>query len=121
RHRQAGLAEAEDEHRGVFEEFHQRSFRLARPIRQSSIVTIQNRTTTWVSFQPDFSKWWCSGAILKKRRPSPYFLRVYLNQPTCTITDKASTTKMPPMMASTISWRTMTAMVPSAPPSASAP
>ena len=38
-----------------------------------------------------------------------------------TVTDSASTTKMPPMMASTISWRTMTAMVPSAAPSASAP
>ena len=37
------------------------------------------------------------------------------------MTESASTTKMPPMMASTISWRTMTAMVPSAPPSASAP
>ena len=32
------------------------SFRLARPIRHSSIVMIQKRTTTWVSVQPDFSK-----------------------------------------------------------------
>ncbi|CAM5193994.1 hypothetical protein CDEF62S_04251 [Castellaniella defragrans] len=37
------------------------------------------------------------------------------------MTDKVSTTNTPPMMKSTISWRTITAIVPSAPPSASAP
>src|SRR5450756_59126 len=37
------------------------------------------------------------------------------------MTDSASTTKMPPMMASTISWRTITATVPRAAPSARAP
>ena len=57
----------------------------------------------------------------KKRRPSPYFLFVYLNQATCAITESASATNTPPMMPSTISCRTITAMVPSAPPSASAP
>ena len=85
------------------------------------MVMIQKRTTTCVSFQPFFSKWWCSGAIWNSRRPAPKRRLVYLNQVTCNITDSASTTKMPPMMASTISCRTMTAMVPSAPPSASAP
>jgi hypothetical protein len=35
------------------------------------MVMIQKRTTTCSSRQPDFSKWWCSGAILKKRRPAP--------------------------------------------------
>ena len=48
-----------------------RSLRVDRPIRHSSMVMIQKRTTTWVSFQPLFSKWWCSGAILSRRRPSP--------------------------------------------------
>ena len=28
-------------------------------------------TTTWVSAQPVFSKWWCSGAMRSRRRPSP--------------------------------------------------
>jgi hypothetical protein len=50
RHRQAGGAESENEGDA------HRSFRLARPIRQSSMVTIQKRTTTCVSCQPDFSK-----------------------------------------------------------------
>ena len=48
-----------------------RSFKVDRPIRHSSMVMIQKRTTTCVSFQPLFSKWWCSGAILSRRRPSP--------------------------------------------------
>src|SRR6185436_12651248 len=37
------------------------------------------------------------------------------------ITESVSATNTPPMMKSTISWRTITAMVPSAAPSASAP
>ncbi len=56
----------------------QRSFRLARPTRHNSIVMIQKRITTCVSVQPDFSKWWCSGAIFRMRRPSPYLRFVYL-------------------------------------------
>ena len=48
-----------------------RSFSVDSPIRHSSMVMIQKRTTTCVSFQPLFSKWWCSGAILSRRRPSP--------------------------------------------------
>ena len=82
---------------------------------------IQKRITTCVSVQPLFSKWWCSGAINRMRRPSPYLRLVYLNQPTWIITDSASTTKTPPMIASAISCRVITAIVPSAPPSASAP
>ena len=35
-----------------FEGFHQRSFKVERPTRTSIIVMIQNRTTTWFSFQP---------------------------------------------------------------------
>ena len=31
---------------------HQRSFSVERPTRTSIIVMIQNRTTTWFSFQP---------------------------------------------------------------------
>ena len=48
------------------------------------MAMIQKRTTTFVSFQPDSSKWWCSGDILKMRRP------VILNEATCRITDSAS-------------------------------
>ena len=48
-----------------------RSLRVDRPTRHSNMVMIQKRTTTCVSFQPFFSKWWCSGAILNRRRPSP--------------------------------------------------
>ena len=33
------------------------------------IARIQKRITTCVSFQPVSSKWWCSGDILKMRRP----------------------------------------------------
>ena len=76
---------------------------------------IQKRTTTWFSFQPLSSKWWWSGAMRNTRLP------VSLNDATCTITDSVSTTNTPPMMNSTISCRTMTAIVPSAAPSASAP
>ena len=40
----------------VFQSFvvlaHQRSFSVDRPKRTSIIVMIQNRTTTWFSFQP---------------------------------------------------------------------
>ncbi len=48
-----------------------RSFSEDRPNSTSIIVTIQNRTTTWDSFTPPTSKWWCSGAIRKIRRPTP--------------------------------------------------
>ncbi len=40
---------------------------------------------------------------------------------TCSITESVSATNTPPMMKSTISWRAMTATVPSAAPRASAP
>ena len=48
-----------------------RSFSVDRLSRHSSRVMIQKRTTTCVSVQPLFSKWWCSGAILSRRRPVP--------------------------------------------------
>jgi hypothetical protein len=47
----------------------QRSFRVDRPTSTSMMVMIQKRTTTCVSFQPPSSKWWCSGAMRKIRRP----------------------------------------------------
>src|SRR5205085_6658757 len=119
RHCEAGGTATEDE--DVLVLHVHRNFNVERPTRHSSIVMIQKRITTCVSFQPVFSKWWCSGAISRMRRPVTYLRLVYLKYITCTITDSASTTKMPPMMASTISWRTITAMVPSAPPRASAP
>jgi hypothetical protein len=73
RHGQAAGAEAQHEDGGLLQPVHrdQRSFRLARPTRHSSIVMIQKRTTTCVSAQPFFSKWWCSGAIRNTRRPVP--------------------------------------------------
>ncbi len=55
RHRQPGVTEPEHQHRLTLQRAH-RSFRLARPIRHSSMVMIQKRTTTCVSVQPDFSK-----------------------------------------------------------------
>ena len=67
------------------------------------------------SGQPLSSKWWWIGAIRKMRLP------VSLKLATCIITDSVSMTKMPPITSSTASWRTITAMVPSAAPSASAP
>ena len=49
------------------------------------------------------------------------FPPVHLKYSTWIITDRVSATNTPPMMNSTISWRTITAMVPSAAPNASAP
>ena len=48
-------------------------------------------------------------------------LPVSLKDATCTITDTVSMTNSPPMMRSTISWRTMAATRPSAAPKANAP
>ncbi|MOA66011.1 hypothetical protein D3C78_1926220 [compost metagenome] len=48
-------------------------------------------------------------------------LPVNLNEATWITTERVSMTNTPPMMNRTISWRTMTAMVPSAAPSARAP
>ena len=77
RHRQAGNSQAQDENGLVFQRGH-RSFNVDRPTRHSSMVTIQKRTTTCVSFQPFFSKWWCSGAIWNRRLPWPKRRLVYL-------------------------------------------
>ena len=55
RQRQAGGAQAQNQDVFLRQIVH-RSFRVDRPTRHSSIVMIQKRTTTWVSFQPDFSK-----------------------------------------------------------------
>ena len=49
------------------------------------------------------------------------FMIMPTGQPTCNITEMASTTNRPPIMTRTNSWRMMTATVPSAAPSASAP
>ncbi len=71
---------------------------------------IQKRITMVCSCQPFFSKWWCSGAMRKTRRP------VSLKLATWTITETVSSTKRPPMMARTISCLVITLMAPSAPP-----
>src|SRR5690606_23308747 len=94
---------------------HQRTFNVARPTRTRITEMIQKRTITRGSGQPLSSKWWWMGAIRKTRFP------VSLNDATWIITDSVSITKMPPMTTSTSSWRTITAMVPSTAPSASAP
>ena len=88
---------------------------VARPSNTSTTLMIQKRTITRGSGQPLSSKWWWIGAMRKMRLPRS------LNEPTCRITETVSMTNTPPMMNSTISWRTITAMVPSAAPSASAP
>ncbi|MNT74437.1 hypothetical protein D3C72_2132580 [compost metagenome] len=44
-----------------------------------------------------------------------------MNDPTCKITDSVSTTNTPPIINSKNSWRSSTAMVPNAPPSANEP
>ena len=71
RHRQARCAEAQHQHAVVLQSHVIAASGSPGPTRHSSIVMIQKRTTTCVSFQPVFSKWWCSGAILRMRRPSP--------------------------------------------------
>ena len=53
------------------------------------MVMIQKRTTTCVSFQPDFSKWWCSGAMRNTRFP------VSLKDATWMMTDSVSSTNNP--------------------------
>src|SRR3546814_806195 len=108
---QAGRLAAVGMHAGV----HQRTFNVARPISTSTTEMIQKRTITRGSGQPLSSKWWWIGAIRNTRRP------VSLNEATWIITDSVSMTNTPPMITSTSSWRTITAMVPSTAPSASAP
>src|SRR5690606_32843210 len=98
-----------------------RNVDVESPAGTSIMLMIPKRATTWVSVQPPTSKGWCSGAMRKIRRPCPYVRLVYLNHVTCIITDSVSTTNPPPMMNRTISCRTITAIVPSAPPSARAP
>ena len=36
---------------------------------QHRTVTPENTATSFASLQPESSKWWCRGAILKKRLP----------------------------------------------------
>ena len=67
------------------------------------------------SAMPLSSKWWCTGAILKTRRP------VSLKDATWIITESASARNTPWMMALTTSFLEKTASPPSAPPSASEP
>ncbi len=58
-HARLSQSEDQDERRigaGGFHRIH-RNFRVERPISTSIMVMIQNRTTTWVSFQPPTSKW----------------------------------------------------------------
>src|SRR5690606_5600814 len=109
-----GLAGA-FEHAGVGGHGHQRTFSVARPTSTRITEMIQKRTITRGAGQPLSSKWWWIGAIRNTRFP------VSLNEATWIITDSVSITKMPPMITSTSSWRTITAMVPSTAPSASAP
>ncbi len=68
RHGQARLAETQH-HRNLAGRLDHRIFRVDRPTSTSMMVMIQNRTTTWFSFHPESSKWWCSGAMRKMRLP----------------------------------------------------
>ena len=74
------------------------------------IDIIQNRTTTVDSAHPFFSKWWWIGAILKILFP------VNLNDTTCAITETASKTNNPPVIANTISCFVIIPTAPSEPP-----
>ena len=74
------------------------------------IEIIQNLITTVDSGQPFFSKWWCIGAILNILFP------VSLNETTWTITDKASKTNKPPVIAKTISCLVIIPTAPKEPP-----
>ena len=64
------------------------------------------------SAQPFFSKWWWIGAIIK------ILLPVSLKEATCTITEIASNTKSPPVIANTISCFVVTPTAPKDPPKA---
>ena len=61
------------------------------PVAARSAATSQNRTMIFVSLHAAISKWWWIGVIRNTRR------RNFLNTMTCTMTDSASITKMPPM------------------------
>src|ERR1043166_469592 len=100
---------------GTDDESLHRSFKVERLKSAKRMAMIQKRTTTFVSRQPDSSKWWCSGDILKTRRP------VSLNEATWMITEAASSTKRPPTKISSTSCLMITAMQPIAPPRASDP
>ena len=67
------------------------------------------------SAQPFFSKWWWIGAIIK------ILLPVSLNETTCTITEIASNTNSPPVIANTISCFVVTPIAPKEPPKANEP
>ena len=75
----------------------------------------QNTVTTLVSDQPDNSKWWCMGLILKTRLP------VDLKEITWIMTERASMTKTPPTITSKNSVFVITATAANAPPKASDP
>src|SRR6185312_16107255 len=92
-----------------------RNFNVDRPPIARIDAIIQNRMTMVGSCQPFFSKWWCSGAIMKTRRP------VSLKLATCTITDTVSSTNNPPTMTNTSSCLVTRLTAPSAPPIASEP
>ena len=60
------------------------------PIAAHTLATIQKRRMIFVSDHPRISKWWWIGAIRKIR------LRKAWNEKTWSITDAASSTKIPP-------------------------
>ena len=74
------------------------------------IEIIQNLITTVDSDHPFFSKWWWIGAILK------ILLPVSLKETTWTITETASKTKRPPVIAKTISCLVIIPTAPNEPP-----
>ena len=66
-----GLAEAHLEELGDGERHRQRILSVARPASAKPSDRTQKRSTTLVSGQPSFWKWWWIGAMRKKRRPTP--------------------------------------------------
>ena len=56
-HGQARVTQTEHQDVKVLQHVHgQRSFKVDKPTKHNNMVMIQKRTTTWVSFHPDFSK-----------------------------------------------------------------
>src|SRR5947209_4368082 len=70
----------------------QRNFKVERLSSANRIAIIRKRKTIFGSFQPDISKWWCSGVILNSRRPVPVLRFVILKKETWSVTDSASIT-----------------------------
>src|SRR4029450_5223290 len=81
-----------------------------KPTAPQIAATIQKRRMIFVSDQPTSSKWWWIGAIRNTRLRKRWKLNTWI------ATERASITKMPPMMMSSTSFFVSTASAAIAPP-----